>query len=97
MKKVRKKIQKSQQSKNSQGFLKTIFQETLEDRTKVFIFTHEVDTVDHRRRDSGPGDCPGPTPACPLADWGGSDRTPPSQVWGYTLGIATLRKNKTQD
>lgn len=70
---------------------------TLEARIKTFIFTHEVDTVGPRHRDSGPGDRPDPRPACPSADWGGSCRTPPSQVWGYTLGTAALRKNKPQD
>lgn len=63
----------------------------------VFIFTHEVDTVGRRHRGSGPGVRPDPRPAYPSAGWGGSNRTPPSQVWGYTLGTAVLSRNKPRD
>lgn len=73
-------------------FFCTIFHDTLEAGMKGFVFTHEVDTVGHRHRDSGPVGRPGPRQACPSADWGGSDRTPPYQVWDYTLGTAALSK-----
>lgn len=63
---------------------------------KGFIFTHEVDTVGRRHRDSGPADRPDPRQACPSADWGGSDRTRPYQVWGCTLGTAALSKVRRQ-
>lgn len=59
---------------------------------KALIFTHEVDTAGRRHRDNGPVDRPDPRQACPSADWGGSDRTPPYQVWGCTLGTAALSK-----
>lgn len=66
----------------------------LRENEGVYFFTHEVDTVGHQHKDSGPGDRPDPRLACPSADWGGSDRTPPFQVWGYTLGTATLGKKR---
>lgn len=69
--------------------LRIISQSTSE--VEVF-FTREVDTIGRRHRDSGPVDRPDPRLACPSASLGGSDRTRPYQVWGYTLGTAALSK-----
>lgn len=58
----------------------------------MFALTHEVGTGGRRHRGSGHGDPPGPRPACPSADWGGSDRTPPSLVWDYTPETTALEE-----
>lgn len=60
--------------------------------TIVFALTREVGIGARRHRGSGHGDPPGPRPACPSVGWGGSDRTHPSPVWGYTLEITALEK-----
>ena len=58
--------------------------------TTMFALTREVGTEGHLHRGSGHGDPPGPRPACPSAGWGGSDRTPLSLVWDYTLETTAL-------
>lgn len=60
----------------------------------MFALTLEVGIEGSQHTGSGPGAPPGPRPAYPSAGWGGSDRTPPSLVWGYTLEIIALKERK---
>lgn len=58
----------------------------------IFALTHEVGIGGSRHTGSGHGDPPGPRPAYPLTGWGGLDKTPLSQVWGYTPEITVLEE-----